>query len=117
MSNLSVFCLFLCARTRLEVELHFKNFLGVLVRLIFQEIKIGRFVRAGKTTAMENGPKAGLQLSKMGSSWPNKDENWLVFRMLGRILPVRWKHFRLFDVTISLILLAMCVVFVCSTIK
>ena len=31
------------------------NFLGVPARLIFHVIKIGRFTRAGKATAMENG--------------------------------------------------------------
>ena len=31
------------------------KFLGVPARLIIHEIKISRFVRAGKATAMENG--------------------------------------------------------------
>ncbi len=64
-SNLSAFCLLLCAQTRfMEVELHLTDFLGVPTRLIFHEIKIGRSVRADKATAMENGLKKCRHVKK-----------------------------------------------------
>ena len=51
MSNLSVFCLLLCARTRLKVELHL-TFLASSSDGFFTRLK------SVKATAMENGLKA-----------------------------------------------------------
>ena len=38
------------------------NFRGVSARLIFQEIEIGRFARAGKETAMKMAFNGGMTL-------------------------------------------------------
>ena len=53
-------------RYRCEHVSTFANFLGVPARLIFHEIKIGRFARTGKTTAMENGLKVRVRLNGCG---------------------------------------------------
>ncbi len=62
--NLSVFCLLLCAQTRLEVELHL-TFLACPPDLFFTRLKLA-CPRAGKATAMENGLSETHNTARMG---------------------------------------------------